>query len=235
MLSSATEPRDAVVQVSRELAGTLRVGAEQCLGVVDVASLLERFHRRYPRVEIAFTQAGSHELLAGLRDGDLDAAFVATPDHVGVLPRIVLGQEPVVVLCPPDHPLASRPGVDRDELGGENFIDFTRPGRCASSTTTPSPRGACTAGCGSRSTTCTRCSTWSTAASASRSCRGTSRPSRRPRGWWRSRWRRTAPVSGWSRWSRARASARTRRPRTWRSSWTTPRHRRRAGRLVAYG
>jgi DNA-binding transcriptional LysR family regulator len=124
MLSSATEARDAVVQVSRELAGTLRVGAEQCLGVVDVASLLERFHRRYPRVEIAFTQAGSHELLGGVRDGDLDAAFVATTEHVGVLPRTVLGQEPVVLLCPPEHPLASRPVVDRDETGGESFIDF---------------------------------------------------------------------------------------------------------------
>lgn len=124
MLSSATEARDAVVQVSRELGGMLRVGAEQCLGVVDVASLLERFHRRYPRVEIVFTQAGSHELLAAVRDGDLDAAFVATPDHVGVLPRVVLGQEPVVLLCPPEHPLAARAAVDRDELGGESFIDF---------------------------------------------------------------------------------------------------------------
>lgn len=124
MLSCATEARDAVVQVSRELAGTLRVGAEQCLGLVDVASLLERFHRRYPRVEIAFTQAGSHELLAGVRDGDLDAAFVATADHVGVLPRTVLGQEPVVLLCPPEHPLASRAAVDRADLAGESFIDF---------------------------------------------------------------------------------------------------------------
>jgi DNA-binding transcriptional LysR family regulator len=124
MLSSATEARDAVVQVSRELAGTLRVGAEQCLGVVDVATLLERFHRRYPRVEIAFTQAGSHELLAGVRDGELDAAFVATTDHVGVLPRTVLGQEPVVLLCPPEHPLASRTAVDRADLGDESFIDF---------------------------------------------------------------------------------------------------------------
>jgi DNA-binding transcriptional LysR family regulator len=124
MLSSATEARDAVVQVSRELAGTLRVGAEQCLGVVDVATLLERFHRRYPRVEIAFTQAGSHELLAGVRDGELDAAFVATTDHVSVLPRTVLGQEPVVLLCPPEHPLASRAAVDRADLGDESFIDF---------------------------------------------------------------------------------------------------------------
>ncbi|GAA2240894.1 LysR substrate-binding domain-containing protein [Promicromonospora sukumoe] len=124
MLSSATEARDAVVQVSRELAGTLRVGSEQCLGVVDVATLLERFHRRYPRVEIAFQQAGSHELLAGVRDGELDAAFVATADHVGVLPRTVLGQQPMVFLCPADHPFASRAAVDRADLGGESFIDF---------------------------------------------------------------------------------------------------------------
>lgn len=124
MLATATEARDAVVQVSRELAGTLRVGAEQCLGIVDVATLLERFHRRYPRVEIAFTQAGSHELLAGVRDGDLDAAFVATAGHTGTLPRTVLGQEPVVLLCPPEHPLASRSSVDRAETGGESYIDF---------------------------------------------------------------------------------------------------------------
>lgn len=124
MLSCATEARDAVVQVSRELAGTLRIGAEQCLGVVDVATVLERFHRRYPRVEIAFSQAGSHELLAAVRDGDLDVAFVATADHVGALPRRVLGQEPMVLLCPPEHQLAQRTGVDRTELGGESFIDF---------------------------------------------------------------------------------------------------------------
>nr|BFF21231.1 hypothetical protein GCM10025730_47520 [Promicromonospora thailandica] len=180
MLSSATEARDAVVQVSRELAGTLRVGAEQCLGLVDVASLLERFHRRYPRVEIAFSQAGSHELLAEVRDGGLDVAFVATADHVGVLPRTVLGQEPVVLLCPPDHP--SPPG--RSWTGATWAVrassTSTRRGRCAGSTTTRSRPAACTAGCGSRSTRCTPCWTSSTAASVSRSCPATSRPSRRP-------------------------------------------------------
>ena len=50
--------RDAVVQATRELVGQLRVGSEQCLGIVDVASLLERFRRRYPRVEIAVHPGG---------------------------------------------------------------------------------------------------------------------------------------------------------------------------------
>ncbi|WP_277210061.1 LysR family transcriptional regulator [Isoptericola croceus] len=124
MLTQAASARDAVVQVSRELSGTLRVGSEQCLGVVDVPTLLERFHRRYPLVEIAFTQAGSHELVAGVRDGELDVAFVATTEHVGALPRTELGREPLAALLPPDHLLAGRSSVGPDELAGDSFIDF---------------------------------------------------------------------------------------------------------------
>lgn len=64
LLSRASAGRDAVVRVTRELSGQLRVGAEQCLGVVDVPALLERFQRRYPQVTIHFSQAGSYDLLA---------------------------------------------------------------------------------------------------------------------------------------------------------------------------
>lgn len=124
MLAQAASARDAVVQVSRELSGTLRVGSEQCLGVVDVPTLLERFHRRYPQVEIVFTQAGSHELVAGVRDGELDVAFVATTEHVGALPRTELGREPLAALLPPDHPLAGRASIGPDELADASFIDF---------------------------------------------------------------------------------------------------------------
>ena len=41
MLAQVAAARDAVVRATRELSGSLRVGAEQCLGIVDVVSLLE--------------------------------------------------------------------------------------------------------------------------------------------------------------------------------------------------
>ena len=78
MLAQAAAARDAVVRATRELPASLRVGAEQCLGVVDVVSLLDRVHRRYPLVDLDFTQAGSHELVSLVRDGRLDLAFIAT-------------------------------------------------------------------------------------------------------------------------------------------------------------
>ena len=124
MLAQATAGRDAVVRATRELSGQLRVGAEQCLGIVDVPSLLERFRRRYPLVDIHFTQAGSHDLVAQVRDDELDVAFVAVTDHLGRVTRSELGRWPVVLLCPPEHPLAASPRVDWAQLRDLDFIDF---------------------------------------------------------------------------------------------------------------
>ena len=124
MLAQATAGRDAVVRATRELSGQLRVGAEQCLGIVDVPSLLERFRRRYPLVDIHFTQAGSHDLVAQVRDDELDVAFVAVTDHLTRVTRSELGRWPVVLLCPPEHPLAASPRVDWAQLRDLDFIDF---------------------------------------------------------------------------------------------------------------
>ncbi len=128
MLAQAAGARDAVVKASREVTGSLRVGAEQCLGFVDVAALLERFHRRHPRVETHFTQAGSQDLIAMARSGDIDVAFVASTRHLGALPHRTLGEESLVVLTAADHPLAaasgSRAELEWTQLEGEDFIDF---------------------------------------------------------------------------------------------------------------
>lgn len=127
MLAQAAAARDAVARATHEPTGSLRVGAEQCLGFVDVVGLLERAHRRYPLVDLEFTQAGSHELAARVRDGSLDLAFVARSDHLGRLTRVELGRRPLVLLLPPGHPLAARaPGgrADWADLRDQDFVDF---------------------------------------------------------------------------------------------------------------
>ena len=87
MLAQAAAARDAVVRASHQLSGSLRVGAEQCLGMVDVNALLERVHLLHPLVELEFTQAGSHELVDRVNEGTLDVAFVAGGGQVTRLRR----------------------------------------------------------------------------------------------------------------------------------------------------
>lgn len=123
-LAQAAAGRDAVIRATQEHSGRLRVGAEQCLGVVDVSPLLERFHRRYPLVDISFTQAGSHDLVAQTRSGDLDVAFVATTEHIALANSVELGRRPVVLLVPPSHPLSEQASVEWSGLRDQEFIDF---------------------------------------------------------------------------------------------------------------
>ncbi|MRX42153.1 LysR family transcriptional regulator [Agromyces kandeliae] len=124
MLAQAGAARDAVLRAAHELSGSLRIGAEQCLGFVDVGSLLERIRRRYPRVDLDFTQAGSRDLVARVRDGGVDLAFVAGTDVPARMSRTELGRRPLVLLVPPSHPLAGAVAVDWSDLRDVDFVDF---------------------------------------------------------------------------------------------------------------
>ncbi|WP_278235272.1 LysR family transcriptional regulator [Isoptericola sp. AK164] len=127
MLAQASAGRDAVVRASRQISGRLRIGSEQCLGVLDVGPLLERFRLRYPLVDVQFTQAGSRELATQVRAGDLDVAFLATTQHLGPLRRLELGRRPVVGLVHPTDDLARSARVSWEDLAVRDFVDFREP------------------------------------------------------------------------------------------------------------
>ncbi|MDQ1735325.1 MAG: hypothetical protein QOH56_1576 [Pseudonocardiales bacterium] len=124
-LASADAAKDAVAAVQGLFRGSLSVGAEQCIGVVDVPALLARFRATHPGVEIVLRQAGSVWLLDQVAAGRLDVAFVATSgravDGVELLP---MASEPMVLVCHPGHRLAGRKQVAVTELADETFVDF---------------------------------------------------------------------------------------------------------------
>ena len=125
-LSSATAARNAVAAVRGLLRGSLTVGSEQCLGVIDLPPLLASFRRAHPGVEIRLRYAGSGHVTEQIRLGRLNVGFVALPgpppDGVRLLP---LATEKMVLLCHPAHPLAERDTVDVAALVDEDFVDFS--------------------------------------------------------------------------------------------------------------
>jgi DNA-binding transcriptional LysR family regulator len=126
-LDAAASAQAAVLGAGAGLRGTLRLGMIQVTNVVDVGSLIARFHRERPLVDIRPRAAvgGSAEMISDVRSGVLDAAFVAVtgPDQLGVT-ATTLAADPVVLACPPDHPLAGRAVVSVSELAGEPFVDY---------------------------------------------------------------------------------------------------------------
>ena len=128
-LDAAASAQAAVFGAQAGLRGTLRLGMMQVISVADVGSLIARFHRERPLVDIRPTTApgGSAQMISDVRRGVLDAAFVAVSgtDQPG-LTAATLASEPVLLGCPPDHPLARRAVVSVTELADQPFVDFTQ-------------------------------------------------------------------------------------------------------------
>src|SRR5262245_2078453 len=62
-VASAAAARSAVDAVRGVLGGTLSVGTEQCLGVVDLGRVLATFRAQHPGVEIRLGFEGSADLV----------------------------------------------------------------------------------------------------------------------------------------------------------------------------
>ncbi|GAA3812895.1 LysR substrate-binding domain-containing protein [Sphaerisporangium flaviroseum] len=125
-LSATDAAKDAVAAVQGLLRGSLAIGSLQCLHAVHLPAVLARFVAVHPGLEIQLRQGGSGELIEQVRAGRLDLAFVSRParcpDDVLVGP---LADEPLVLACTPEHPLAVREKVALEELQAERFVDFT--------------------------------------------------------------------------------------------------------------
>jgi DNA-binding transcriptional LysR family regulator len=127
-LASAAAAQNAVAAVRGLIRGRLTVGAEPCVGSVDLPAELGRFRSANRGVEVRLRYEGSSEIIESVASGRIDVALVvatgAAPPGVQLLP---LSTQKLVVLCHPDHLFATRAEVDLDSLCTQSLIGF-QPG-----------------------------------------------------------------------------------------------------------
>jgi len=126
-LAAARAAADAVSEARGGLRGTLTIGTMLSTGRVDLPALLGQFHGEHPGVVVRLRLAagGAAELAREVAGGRLDLAVLAlTGRPPAGLTLQPLTEEPLLLACPPGHPLAGEPAVTLDRLAGEPFIDF---------------------------------------------------------------------------------------------------------------
>jgi LysR family transcriptional regulator, hca operon transcriptional activator len=75
-----------------------------------------------PQIEVTISSKHSPQLADGLATGKLDAAFLRPEERYPDLIYKVLIKEPLVVVLPSDHRLASHEAIGMQDLEGETFI-----------------------------------------------------------------------------------------------------------------
>jgi len=122
---------DALTQVRRHAAGQtgrLRLGFAGATYFHPAIPLIIRAYRSaYPDVVLSPEQSNTPALLAGLREGRLDVAFIRPPVlEDGLLSVRACLDEDMVIALPADHALRDYDAVPLEAIAGENLILFPR-------------------------------------------------------------------------------------------------------------
>ncbi|MDR5823984.1 LysR family transcriptional regulator [Caballeronia sp. LZ043] len=116
---------DAAVEAARRAAQPAK--ARLALGFLtgqEMTWLTEAMHLlcdELPNLQVTVTSDYSTELASALAHGKLDVAFMRAEPGYGLEYRVI-GEEPLVVLMPSDHPLAARKAVRPEDLRQQPFI-----------------------------------------------------------------------------------------------------------------
>ena len=83
-------------------------------------------HDQLPNIEVTVSSQYSPDLADALIRGKLDVAFLRREKHAGDLAYTLVTEEPLVVVLPSDHRLASRHAIDPHAIVGETFISVSK-------------------------------------------------------------------------------------------------------------
>ena len=112
-----------VAQRSRDPeSGSLRLGAFPTLGPYLLPQVLPSLRKRFPKLELLLSEDKSDVLVAALREGRLDAAFLALPLADDRLHAELLFEEPFLLAVPSGHRLAEARDLRIGDLADEQLL-----------------------------------------------------------------------------------------------------------------
>jgi len=117
---------DQVRRLGRGEEGTLTVGFSGSVMFTALPIVIERYRRRYPKVELRLRELTTHAQIPALLDGTLDLAFMRDGDPTKGLELTTWLREPYVAVLPKAHRLARKRALRVGDLRNEPFIFFAR-------------------------------------------------------------------------------------------------------------
>ncbi len=131
VIARAALVEDAVRRAARGEAGRLAIGFTSSAALHPfVSTAIRKFREASPAVRVELDEAGTAELVEGVRLGRLDAAFVRSPvSTVAALRLTKVLEEPIVAALPAGHRLAAVDGAPLPlaAFAGEAFVLYRRP------------------------------------------------------------------------------------------------------------
>ena len=117
--------RQAIASLSEGVAGELRIGTVNSVGIHFLPDVLQTMREKYPLVLPTVLYRDSPAIMDALLSNRVDVALVANPKADRRLRQERIIEERVSLVCGPSHPLFGRGTIRPSELKGEQFVSLT--------------------------------------------------------------------------------------------------------------
>jgi DNA-binding transcriptional LysR family regulator len=131
LLQAARNILDAYRGIEQELdemrdivAGQLTIATVYSIGFHELPPYLEAFREKFPDVDLQVQYRRSNQVYADVSENHADLGLVAYPQERKGVEIEPAWKDRLVVICPPNHPLAKRKSVDLKAIDGQRFISF---------------------------------------------------------------------------------------------------------------
>ncbi len=116
-----TDLETAVNQLKGVEQGQLNIAVASTANAV-ATDLLAGFRTQHPGVAIHLGVINRQEVLSQLAANEIDLAIMGQPPEGQDLAAVSFMENPLVVISPPDHPLASKKRIAVSDLASESFL-----------------------------------------------------------------------------------------------------------------
>jgi LysR family hydrogen peroxide-inducible transcriptional activator len=123
-LDDAQEILDLTAAMRGGLSGTIRLGASPSLGPYLLPRLVGQLHKTFPDLRLYIRERVPRQLREELLDGTHDMILSQLPMQGAEFHIRRLFSEPLLLVVPPDHPLASQPSVGVADLKGLEVLSL---------------------------------------------------------------------------------------------------------------
>ncbi len=111
---------------AKVVSGALRVAIVYSVGLHELPPYMKEYLREFPQVNVHVEYSRPNKIYDDAIAGRIDLGIVAYPAKHPQVTVIPFREDRLVVVCPPDHPLATQRKVSINRLDGEAFIGFER-------------------------------------------------------------------------------------------------------------
>ncbi|MBE0479959.1 MAG: LysR family transcriptional regulator [Dehalococcoidia bacterium] len=123
---SVERERSLLVQeldrVREQVTGNLNIIASTIPGEILLPRILHEFTLIHPSTGASVEISDSATVISNVQDGTFDIGFAGIAPDGRDLDSFKIGEDEIVLIVPPGHPLAGKDAVSVMDLAGENFI-----------------------------------------------------------------------------------------------------------------